>query len=292
MPRNPLRWLLLAGLIASGVAAAWAQGTATGRIVLAQVTGDVTLTNKADNTTRRATANEQIAEGYIVTTAAEASVILVFSNGATLNLRGDSVLDVQTFLQDPFSGDLRVAELTAEPTVSTTRLNLSRGEIVGNVKRLNAAQGSSFTIQTPVGAAGVRGTVFRLLFRPLGGGRAAFALTTTEGNVVLTQGAVEIPVQSVSGDAQEIEIEIDVEVDAATGLVTVTTPLQSFTVQEAPVASAAQVTTFAQQIATAVATLVFPPPPPPPSPPLPTPPPPSDTTTPQPIDPSVVSPSV
>jgi len=287
MPRNPLRWLLLAGLVACCAAAALAQGTAPGRIVLAQVTGDVTLTNKADGATRRATNNEQIAEGYIVTTAAQASVILVFSNGATLNVRGDSVLDIQTFLQDPFSNDLRVATMTEEPTTSTTRLNLTRGEVVGNVKRLNTAQGSSFTMQTPVGAAGVRGTVFRILFRPLGGGRAVFALTTTEGNVVLTQGTIEIPVEGINSDAQEIEIEVDVEVDAATGLITVTTPTQSFTVQAATAASIAQVGTAIQQIVAAVASVVFPPPPPP-SPP----PPPPDTTPPQPVDPSVVSPSV
>jgi len=266
MHKHLLTWVFLLGLVVSSAPLALAQGTEPGRIVLARVAGEVTLTNKADNSTRRATNNEQIAAGYIVTTAPEASAVLVFSNGSTVNLRGDSVLDIETFLQDPFAEDFRVNEATAEPSTSTTRLNLSRGEMIGQVKTLNAAGGSSFVVQTPVGAAGIRGTTFRIVFRPDGTGRAFFALTTVEGNVVLTQGTVETPVAAINDQAREIAVEIDVQVDAQTGQVTVSAAGQTFTVQAAATATTADVVQAVQQVVQDVAMVVFTPPAPPTTP--------------------------
>lgn len=262
MHKNLLNWIFLLGLVALFSSQALAQGTAPGRIVLARVTGSVTLTNKADNSTRPAVNNEQIAAGYVVTTAPEASVVLVFSNGSTVNLRGDSQLDIETFLQDPFAEDFRITEATAEPSTSTTRLNLSRGELIGQVKTLNSSGGSTFVIQTPVGAAGIRGTTFRIVFRPDGAGNAFFALTTVEGNVVLARGGVEIPVAALNNQTQEIAIQVDVSVDTTTGTVTVTTPAgQTFTVQPAAAATTASVVQSVQQVVEAIATVVFTPPP-------------------------------
>ncbi|HEY0968882.1 MAG TPA: FecR domain-containing protein [Opitutaceae bacterium] len=261
MHKHLLHWVFLFGLVAMVASRAFAQGTEPGRIVLARVTGAVTLTNKADNSTRAATNNEQIAAGYVVTTAAEASVVLVFSNGSTVNLRGDSQLDIETFMQDPFAEDFRLTEATAEPSTSTTRLNLSRGELIGNVKTLNSAGGSSFVIQTPVGAAGIRGTTFRIVFRPDGAGNAFFALTTVEGNVVLARGGVETPVAAVDNQAREVSINVEVTVDTATGAVTVTTPAgQTFTVQTAAATTTASVVEAIQQNIQAIATVVFTPP--------------------------------
>jgi len=268
MYKHLLNWVFLLGLLTLLSAPGFAQGTEPGRIVLARVTGNVTLTNKADGSTRLATNNEQIAAGYVVTTAPEASVVLVFSNGSTVNLRGDSELDIETFLQDPFADDFRIAEATAEPSTSTTKLNLSRGELIGQVKTLNSSGGSTFVIQTPVGAAGIRGTTFRIVFRPDGAGRAFFALTTIEGNVVLSQGTVETPVAAVNNLAQEVAIEVDVTVDPTTGAVTVTTPAgQTFTVQAAQAATTADVVQSVQQTVQEIATVVFTPPTPTPTPP-------------------------
>ncbi len=279
MHKKLLTWVVMMGMAVFAAQVVHAQGSEQGRIVLARVTGQVTLTNKADSTTRTAVNNEQIVAGYIVTTAADASVVLVFSNGSTVNLREDSVLDIETFMQDPFADDFRIAEATAEPSTSTTRLNLNRGEIIGNVKTLNSAGGSSFTVQTPVGAAGIRGTTFRIVFRPDGTGRAFFSLTTVEGNVVLTQGTVEIPVAAINDQAVEIAVEIDVQVDPATGAITVATGGQAFTVQPAAAASTAEIIQSAQQIVDLVAAIAFTPPVPAPTPPPPPAPPPPRTTT-------------
>jgi hypothetical protein len=60
--------------------------------------------------------------------------------------------------------------------------------MVGNVKTLNRAAGSNFSVSTPAGAAGIRGTTFRIVYRPTGDGQAFnFELSTSEG-VVLFEG--------------------------------------------------------------------------------------------------------
>lgn len=293
MQKKLSTWVLLAVFFVAGGLASYAQGTQPGRIVVARISGAVTLTLKADGSVRPAINNEQIAAGYIVTTAPGASVVLIFSNGATVNLRGDSVLDIETFLQDPFAQDFKVAEATAEPSTSTTRLNLTRGELIGNVKKLNAADGSTFSVQTPVGAAGIRGTTFRIVFRPDGAGRAQFSITTVEGNVVLLVGEVEVPIDATAGEPREVSVEVDVQVDPVTGTVTVQLGGQTFTSQVAPAASTAEVMQAVQQLLSSLALQVFsaqgsmapppagqsgaqsqngqgaPPPPPPPLPPAP-----------------------
>lgn len=257
MQKNLSTWVLLAVLFLSSGLASHAQGTQAGRIVVARINGAVTLTLKSDGSVRPAINNEQIAAGYVVTTAPGASVVLIFSNGATVNLRGDSVLDIETFLQDPFAQDFKVAEATAEPSTSTTRLNLTRGELIGNVKKLNAADGSTFSVQTPVGAAGIRGTTFRIVFRPDGAGRAQFSITTVEGNVVLIVGEVEIPIDATSGQPREVSVQVDVQVDPATGQITVQLGGQTFTSQVAPAASTAEVMQAVQQLISSVALQVF-----------------------------------
>lgn len=258
MHKQLLSWVFMLGLMVMTASAAFAQGSQPGRIVLARVTGTVTVTNKADRTTRPAVNNEQITAGYVVTTAVDSSVVLVFSNGSTVNLRGDSQLDIETFLQDPFAEDFRLSEATAEPSTSTTRLNLSRGELIGNVKTLNSAGGSSFVIQTPVGAAGIRGTTFRIVFRPDGAGQAFFALTTVEGNVTLSQGGVEIPVAAVNNQAQEVALTVTVTVDTTSGAITVTNAAGlTFAVQAASVATTGDVVQAVQQSIEAIAAAVF-----------------------------------
>ena len=256
MQKTLLTWVLFLVLL-SGGGTALAQGTQPGRIVIARISGAVTLTSKSDNVVRPAINNEQISAGYIVITAPGASVVLIFSNGATVNLRGDSVLDIETFLQDPFAQDFKVAEATAEPSTSTTRLNLTRGELIGNVKKLNAADGSSFNIQTPVGAAGIRGTTFRIIFRPDGQGTAQFSVTTIEGNVVLLVGEVEIPVDATSGEPREINVQVRVQVDPVSGLLTVQLAGQTFVTQVAPAATTAAILQAVQQVISAVAAQVF-----------------------------------
>lgn len=227
-----------------------------GLIKVAQVTGTVTAVK--DGATTTLANGSEISQGYVVNTAKDASVVLVFSNGATVNLAQDSSLSIDEFLQDPFAEEVSVSKLTNEPSVSNTKLNLSRGELVGNVKKLNYDAGSSFTVQTPVGAAGIRGTTFRIVFRPDGTGKAFFSLTTVEGNVVLASGTVNMPADVSVPDNKQVEVVLDITVDDIAGTVTVSAPAAvPVTVTDTPPTTQAQVAAVAQQVATAAATVVF-----------------------------------
>jgi len=104
-------------------------------------------------------------------------------------------------LQDPFNQPIKVSELVDEPTTSITKLNLVRGELMSNVKHLRRDKGSVFSVQTPVGAAGIRGTTFQVLFRP-SGNFASYALRMVEGKIALDFG----------GRSRDVDVEKDQQV--------------------------------------------------------------------------------
>ena len=186
---------------------------APGQIVVSMVVGEAFAMAAADPQKTPLTRGMRLAEGQVITTGKAARVVLVFSNGATVNLGAESVLSIDEFLQNPFADVIKVGDLQEEPTTSTTKLHLVRGELVSNVKKLRRADGSIFTIETPVGAAGIRGTTFRLAYRPQGN-RASFALTMIEGTIELIFKTRNRPV--MVSDAKEL-ILTDIEIDPTTG---------------------------------------------------------------------------
>jgi hypothetical protein len=222
----------------------------------------------------------EIAQGAVVTTARGSSVILAFSNGATVNVGADSQLDIEQFTQDPFSRGVNLGSLVQEPTVSTTKLKLTYGELVSKVAKLNAAGGSTFEVSTPVGAAGIRGTTFRIVYRvDSATGRAQFSLATLEGVVTMTlaNGAVNTSAVNVAAGTQ---VTVTGDLDA-NGNVTLSLPAGTVVVAtNTPTATNAEIAASAETIASAVAAIVIPPPP------RPTP-----ESLGQPVNPTVVSPS-
>lgn len=192
-----LSWLMVGAFVAVSALRAQAPASTSpasdpppGLVLVAQVRGTVTKTVNGQVTTLKI--NDSVEQTAKVITARDSSVVLVFSNGATTQLGDDTEMVLEQFLQDPFGKEmeqLKVAELQEEPSRSKTRLNLHRGELVGKVAKLRHDLHSEFIVQTPVGAAGIRGTTFRIVFRPQGTGQAFFQLSTVEGNVNFNQGA-------------------------------------------------------------------------------------------------------
>ena len=200
---------------------------------------------------------EKITEqNTVVTTGPASRVILVFSNGATINLAAESQLNIETFQQDPFGGEYSIENATSEPDAkSVTKLRLTRGELVGNVKTLRSDLGSEFTVSTPAGAAGIRGTTFRIVYRPDGNGQAFFSVMTLEGDVAVTttSGTTAAPISVTS----EQSVEITVEVDDTTGVVTLVTPIADIVAATATTEEVAQATASFQESAEAVVAVVL-----------------------------------
>lgn len=122
-----------------------------------------------------------------INTGQDSIAVLVFSNGATLQLGAETELVLQGFLQEPFSSTITLSQLKDEPSSSRSTLALNRGDIVGNISMLKIAKGSSFIVQTPVGTADVLGGTFRAVFRAEGVNQFLFSLSNIEGKVHFTQ---------------------------------------------------------------------------------------------------------
>lgn len=196
-----------------------------GAIKASNVRGDVRKINLTDKSETPLKNNDTlIQDNAIVTGKGESSVVLVFANGSTVRVGSESRLEIQEFLMDPLQADVpSVAALTAEPTRSQTNLRLEFGEMVGNVKTLNRAAGSTFSVSTPAGAAGIRGTTFRIVYRPTGNGRAFnFQLSTSEG-VVLYEGTTQLGAAAVNVPLGQ-QIQVVAQVDPATNAVTISVP--------------------------------------------------------------------
>lgn len=177
--------------------------TAAGQIRAMKIEGEVSKVSAAGVTTPLKS-GDALTETDAVLTGKNSSVVLVFANGSSVKVAADSRLAIDEFKMDPLADEVKLSDLKAEPSVSKTSLNLAYGEMVGDVKKLNKS--SSYSIKTPVGAAGIRGTIFRIVFRPDANGKAFFQVSTAEGLVVV-EGVTggEVP---VAADKQ-VEVLVD-----------------------------------------------------------------------------------
>lgn len=195
---------LFCAFVATALSLTAVAQTAAGRIKAAKVEGEVTKVS-AGGASVPLKAGDDVTETDAVLTGKSGSVVLVFSNGSSVKVGPESRLAVDEFKMDPLAEDIKISELKGEPAVSKTSLNLAYGEMVGDVKKLNKS--SSYSIKTPVGAAGIRGTIYRIVFRPSTDGKAFFTVSTAEGLVVF-EGTTDAPVPVPEG--KEVVVEVDV----------------------------------------------------------------------------------
>lgn len=204
MKISALRFIFCA-FVAIALSLNAAAQTAAGQIKAAKVEGQV-FKLAANGTSTPLKNGELLTETDTVTTGKGASMVLVFMNGSSVKLGADSRLAIDEFKMDPLAADINASTLKAEPSVSKTTLNLAYGEMVGDVKKLNTS--SSYSIKTPVGAAGIRGTIYRIVFRPSANGKAFFTISTAEGKVVM----LGVTTQEIPVDAgKEVVVEIDTD---------------------------------------------------------------------------------
>jgi hypothetical protein len=168
-----------------------------------KVTGDV-LKYSSGGGSKTLQEGDLIKEGDGITTSFYSSVDLIFSNGTELTVLENSSLSFEEMAQEPFSGDLTYDELTADPSQSQTLLQLNYGQVDGHVKKLR--KDSNFEVNTPLGTAAIRGTVFRVAI--------TFDLTT--GNISLNitnfDGLVDLLTPFVE-DSDAVEYDLDLTSD-------------------------------------------------------------------------------
>lgn len=135
----------------------------TGKVQVGKVSGTVTLIDAKAQ--RKPLANGAFfQEGSLVETGVNSTAELVFSNGASVVLTPNTLLELRTFRQVPSAGIIDpYRQIEKDPSPSVTELEVPRGKIIGEVRKLNAL--STFTVKTPAGLVRIRGTVFTVEYR-------------------------------------------------------------------------------------------------------------------------------
>ena len=194
VPMNNLLRLIVGGFFAALFAvAAQAADLTPGAVTVGVAKGDVTYKIAGTTTYLAAPAGTALSQGATVKTGPGSLATLVFSSGSVATLRPDTEVEVSKFEQEAFSGPVSKAD---EPSVSNTQLNLIDGEVISNVNKLK--KGSQFVVNSPIGAAGVRGTIFSIKINRATGAASVVVLdgsvrlqprAVRQGQVTLTENA-------------------------------------------------------------------------------------------------------
>ena len=153
-----LHFLILFATISVAVA----QDISTkGALIIASVEGQVTVINNESQQPLPASkiiAGGVIYDGHTIKTGPSSKMILLLTNGTVATIKADSSLNIKKFTQEKFDmSKTNFNDLKGEPSKSNTVIDIEIGDMVVDVKKLDKK--SSFNIESPVGTAGIRGTV-------------------------------------------------------------------------------------------------------------------------------------
>lgn len=178
-----------------------------GALSIGKTEGDVSYREANSQTFKPAPAGTALPQGAVVKTGPKSVASVVFSSGSVAIIQENSTVEVAKFLQEPFVGTLTPG---VEPSVSDTQLNVQTGAVISVVSKLR--KGSNYTVSSPVGAAGVRGTAFYY----------SYDSATGDGTVAVTEGSVVL----VFADRQ-VTVNAGFSYDFKTGVVAPLTSVQS-----------------------------------------------------------------
>lgn len=154
-------------------------------------------------------------EGFRVETTPKNTVELILSNGSTLIVSPDTLLEVKTFRQvvSTLIVDGEYQKLDKEPSPSITEIEVIRGKVIGEVRKLNPQ--SSYTIKTPVGVARIRGTIYTVEFADNGKGTGSLSVACVRGSVEATVFASGSgPISVKPGDQLTVQAPVPKPVEA------------------------------------------------------------------------------
>jgi len=161
--KNTLRHIL-GGLAAAAFAAVTvhAADLLPGTFSARYIVQDVTYKANGSGDYVPLTSGTILKQGAIIKTGGGSSVDIVFPTGAIASVRADTEIEISKFEQEAFTGPVPNDKTVDEPSVSNTKFVLLSGEVVSKVKKLKAS--SQYVVASPSGAAGVRGTIFSVVY--------------------------------------------------------------------------------------------------------------------------------
>jgi len=161
-----------------------------GHIRAVKVDGTAWQIKQAGGQRERLSEGDFLRQGNVVETASDGSVILLFDNGSTMNLRPGSKFSINEFLREPFDTQtIDYRKIEAEPSKSVTKVAIKEGAVFFDIPKLKISKGSSYNISNPVGTAGIRGTAGFVAQDSMGCTSGSFQATTQTGQAMtLTAG--------------------------------------------------------------------------------------------------------
>ena len=156
----------------------------SGKVQVGKVTGTATLID-AKSQRKPLESGAVFQEGSRVETGVDSTAELVFSNGASLVLTPSTLLELRTFRQVPSAGITDpYRQIEKDPSPSVTEVEVPRGKVIGEVRKLNAL--STFSVKTPAGLVRIRGTVFSVEYRVGPDGIGKIVVSCVRGSVETT----------------------------------------------------------------------------------------------------------
>ena len=149
--------ILTFGLLSKGQV-----GDEPGAIIVLSERGSYEVRDKDSNLlSKNLNPGNILRDGLVIKTGPNSEISFLFSNGLTTSILSNSSLQITSFKQSPFEpGNQKLEELNAEPSQSSTELDLEFGNLIVKTKKLK--RDSTFNITSPLGTAGIRGTEFQL----------------------------------------------------------------------------------------------------------------------------------
>ena len=216
-----------------------------GATIIVAIEGSVGVTNNRTGEALPASkvvVGAAIPDGHTIKTGETGKATFLLSNGTVFNVGPKSEMAIAEFTQEPFKAtNEKVSEMETEPSISKVTLKLNYGKLVTDVKKLN--KGSSFTIKSPIGSAGIRGTTVNTEAIPDGTGGFTGSFGVTGGTLAFTPPNVAPGTPSTPvAENQKVEAVVD-----DTGVAAVEAPAPM------PAAEVQTLTTSAQEATTASA---------------------------------------
>ena len=135
-------------------------------VIVASIEGEVfslSIEDEFQVTLDSSSVGKKIEEKSILVTGKSGSASLLFSNGALITIKPGSRFYLRKFAQKSFTSDHndKPSEIDEEPSQSELLAHLDFGNLI--VKAPKLRKGSSMVLSSPLGTAGIRGTMFQLV---------------------------------------------------------------------------------------------------------------------------------
>ena len=135
-------------------------------VIVASIEGEVSSLNTVDDFKVQmgpTSVGKKINPKTILTTGKTGQVALLFSNGTLITIKPGTRFYLRTYkqLEGIVEGSIDPGKLEEEPTQSELSAHLDYGNLI--VKAPKLKKGSSMKLTSPLGTAGIRGTMFQLM---------------------------------------------------------------------------------------------------------------------------------